>query len=120
LLFSGLSSSITAGMAGGSIFAGIYAEAYDIKDIHTKAGILITMIPAALIIFFISSPFDGLIYSQMILSIQLPLTVFSLVYLTSSRKVMGKYANSKPGKIILWGIGLIVAFLNIALLINYL
>jgi manganese transport protein len=107
-------------MAGGTIFAGIYAEPYDISDVHTKTGILITMIPAALLILFIASPFDGLLYSQMILSIQLPLTIFSLIYLTSSRKVMGKYANSLPGKIMLWCIGLIVAVLNVALLISLL
>ncbi len=120
LLFAGLSSSITAGMAGGSIFAGIFAEPYDISDNHTRAGILITMVPAALIIFLISSPFDGLIYSQMLLSIQLPITIFTLVYLTSSKKVMGKYANSKGNKALLWGIALIVSLLNIALLVSYL
>ncbi|MDD4312487.1 MAG: Nramp family divalent metal transporter [Eubacteriales bacterium] len=118
LLFAGLSSSITAGMAGGSIFAGIFSEPYDIKDKHTKVGVLLTMIPATLIIFLIRSPFDGLIYSQMLLSVQLPITIFALVYLTSSKRVMGKYANSKVGKIILVTIGLIVTFLNIALLIS--
>jgi manganese transport protein len=118
LLFAGLSSSITAGMAGGSIFAGIFAEPYNIKDRHTKAGVLITMVPAALIIFLIQSPFDGLIYSQMLLSIQLPVTIFALIYLTSSKAVMGKYANSKINKILLWSIGLAVTFLNIALLIS--
>ena len=119
LLFAGLSSSITAGMAGGSIFAGIFAKPYDISDNHTKAGILITMVPAALIIFLIASPFDGLIYSQILLSIQLPITIFTLIYLTSSKKVMGKYANSKCNKALLWCIALIVSFLNIALLVSY-
>ena len=118
LLFAGLSSSITAGMAGGSIFAGIFSEPYDIKDNHTKIGVLLTMVPAALIIFLIQSPFDGLIYSQMLLSVQLPITIFTLIYLTSSKKVMGKYANTKGGKIVLWSIGLVVTFLNIALLIS--
>ncbi|MEA4914481.1 MAG: Nramp family divalent metal transporter [Christensenella sp.] len=118
LLFAGLSSSITAGMAGGSIFAGIFSEPYDIKDKHTKVGVLLTMIPATLIIFLIRSPFDGLIYSQMLLSVQLPITIFALVYLTSSKKVMGKYANSKLGKIILVTIGLVVTVLNIVLLIS--
>ncbi len=118
LLFAGLSSSITAGMAGGSIFAGIFAEPYDIKDKHTKVGVLLTMIPATLVIFFIRSPFDGLIYSQMLLSVQLPITIFTLIYLTSSQKVMGKYANSKRGKIILLSIGIVVTLLNIALLIS--
>ena len=42
----------------------------------------------------------------------------TLIALTSSKKAMGKYANSKAGKIILWAIGLVVTFLNIALLIN--
>lgn len=118
LLFAGLSSSITAGMAGGSIFAGIFSEPYDIKDKHTKIGVLLTMVPATFIIFLIRSPFDGLIYSQMLLSVQLPITIFALIYLTSSKRVMGKYANSKSGKIILWTIGLIVAVLNVALLIS--
>ena len=118
LLFAGLSSSITAGMAGGSIFAGIFAEPYDIKDKHTKVGILLTMVPATLVIFFIRSPFDALIYSQMLLSVQLPITIFALIYLTSSQKVMGKYANSKGGKITLWSIGIVVTLLNVALLIS--
>jgi len=120
LLFAGLSSSITAGMAGGSIFAGIFAKPYDITDRHTKVGILITMVPASLIILFITSPFQGLIYSQMLLSIQLPITIFTLIYLTSSKKVMNKYANSKLDKIFLWSIGIIVTGLNVALLVSYL
>jgi Mn2+ and Fe2+ transporters of the NRAMP family len=118
LLFAGLSSSITAGMAGGSIFAGIFAEPYDISDNHTKAGVLITMVTAAVIIFFITSPFQGLIYSQMLLSIQLPITIFTQIYLTSSKRVMGRYANSKLDKALLWCIALIVTVLNIALLIT--
>ena len=118
LLFAGLSSSITAGMAGGSIFAGIFDKPYDIKNKQTKIGVLLTMIPAAFIIFFISSPFDGLIYSQMILSIQLPITIFALIYLTSSKKVMGKYKNTFINKIFLVLIGLIVTGLNVALLIS--
>lgn len=120
LLFAGLSSSITAGMAGGSIFAGIFSKPYDIKDKHTKIGLLITMVTAVLIIFFVTSPFEGLIYSQMLLSIQLPITIFAQIYLTSSKKVMGKYANSKMDKTLLWVIGLIVTALNIMLLISFL
>lgn len=120
LLFSGISSSITAGMAGGSIFAGIYKEPYDIKDTHTKIGVAITLILSAIAIFFIKNPFQGLIYSQMFLSIQLPISIFLQIYLTSSKKVMGKYANSISGKVVLWIVGLIVTGLNLALLLSYL
>lgn len=120
LLFAGLSSSITAGMAGGSIFAGIFGEPYDMKDSHTRAGVLLTMVPAAGIIFFISSPFDGLIYSQILLSVQLPITIFTLIYLTSSQTVMGRYANPRSTRALLWGIGLVVTLLNAGLLASYL
>lgn len=39
LLFSGISSSLTAGMAGGTIVAGMFKEPYDIQDSHTKLGV---------------------------------------------------------------------------------
>ena len=119
LLFAGISSSVTAGMAGGSIFAGIFGKDYDIDDSHTKLGIGITLIGASIVIFFITDPFKGLIYSQMLLSIQLPITIFLQIYLTSSKKVMGKYANTTFNKIILWIIGLMVAGLNIMLLLSF-
>jgi manganese transport protein len=119
LLFAGISSSVTAGMAGGSIFAGMFGKDYDIDDTHTKLGIGITLIGAAVAIFFITNPFKGLIYSQMLLSIQLPITIFLQIYLTSSKKVMGKYANTLFNKITLWIIGLIVAGLNIMLLFSF-
>lgn len=119
LLFAGTSSSITAGMAGGSIFAGIFDEPYNIKDIHSKIGVLLTMAAATAVIFFIKSPFEGLVYSQMLLSIQLPVTIFTQIYLTSSKKVMGKFKNSLLDTILLWGFGAIVTGLNIVLLISF-
>ena len=118
LLLAGLSSSITAGMAGGTIFSGIFNKPYDIRSRETRRGVLVTMIPAALIILLIRSPFDGLIYSQMLLGMQLPITIFTQIYLTSSKKVMGKYANSMRLKITLWCIAVIVTLLNIGLLVT--
>lgn len=118
LLFSGIASTITSAMAAGTIFAGLYKEPYDIKDNHSRLGVLISLGTAVIIIFLISNPFNGLIFSQMCLSIQLPFTIFSQVYLTSSYKVMGKYKNSNFLKIVLYIIGIIVTLLNLALFIN--
>lgn len=118
LLFAGISSSVTAGMAGASIFAGLFDEPYNIHDKHTKVGVLVTIIPALIIIFFVSNPFKGLVYSQMLLSVQLPITIFTQIYLTSSKKVMGEYKNTRWENIVLWVIGAIVAVLNIVLLID--
>ena len=118
LLFSGLSSSITSAMAGGSIVSGIFREPYDIKDNHTRWGVIISLIGALIIIFFISDPFKGLIMSQVFLSIQLPFTVGIQVYLTSSKKVMGKYANGNILKTVLMIIAIFVTYLNFRLLFD--
>lgn len=118
LLFAGISSCITAGMAGGSIFAGFWGEPYDIKDNHTKTGVIATLVLAFAVILLISNPFYGLLLSQLALSIQLPFTIFLQIYLTSSKKVMGKYANIKSTIVILVIIGAIVSFLNIKLFIS--
>lgn len=107
LLLAGISSSITAGMAGGTIFSGIFNKPYEIKSKETRWGILLTMIPAAAVILLIDSPFQAFSYSQMFLGMQLPITVFTQIYLTS-RKVMGKYANSLRLKIALFAIAVIV------------
>lgn len=118
LLFAGVASSITSGMAGGSIFSGFFSEPFDLKDNHSRMGVFISLILAVVIIFMISNPFKGLIISQMILSIQLPFTIFLQVYLTSSKKVMGKYANSKWFNFVLLLVGLVVTYLNIRLLMS--
>lgn len=118
LLLAGISSTITSGIAGASIFAGIFGEAYHHKDLHSRLGVVCSYLPALLLIFLIGDPFQGLILSQMVLSIQLPITIFTQVYLTSSPKVMGKYANSRPTKGILLVLGTVVTLLNFALLVE--
>ncbi|MDD4600692.1 MAG: Nramp family divalent metal transporter [Negativicutes bacterium] len=119
LLFSGIASTTTAGMAGGSIFAGLFKEPYDIKDRHSWVGVAITYGFALIIILVINDPFKGLIYSQMALSVQLPWTIFLQVYLTSSVQVMGKYANTSFRKFVLLLIGTVVSGLNVMLLWDF-
>jgi len=119
LLFAGMASTITSGMAGGSIFSGIFNEPYDVKDNHSRLGIALSLIIALLLIFVIGNPFKALIISQMILSIQLPFTIFLQIYLTSSQKVMGKYVNAKSTTIIMLLVGGIVTFLNVLLFISF-
>lgn len=120
LLFAGISSSVTSGMAGGTIFAGMFGEPYDIKDKHSKWGVGISLLFALVIIMLIDNPFQGLIYSQMLLSVQLPITIFTQIYLTSNKQLMGKYANSHFLNSVLLIIGVIVTYLNIRLLMSFL
>jgi manganese transport protein len=118
LLFAGVASTITSGMAGGSIVSGMYKEPYDVKDNHSRIGVFVSLVGALIIIFFIGDPFKGLILSQVFLSIQLPFTIAIQLYLTSSKKVMGKYANSRFLNALLSIIAGIVTFLNLKLLID--
>ena len=118
LLLAGISSTITSGIAGASIFAGFFGEAYNQGDLHSKVGMLLSFLPALALVFLISDPFEGLIISQMLLSVQLPITVFTQVYLTSSKRVMGTYVNSRSTTALLVGLATLVTLLNIALLIS--
>jgi manganese transport protein len=120
LLLAGVASTLTSGMAGGSIVSGMHREPYDVKDNHSRIGILISLLGALIIVFFTRDPFKGLIYSQVFLSIQLPFTIAIQIYLTSSAKVMGKYANSKFLIGLLSLIAVIVTFFNIKLLFDFL
>jgi len=119
LLFAGVASTITSGMAAGSIFAGMYNEPYDIKDSHSRVGVALSLVAATILIFIIGDPFRGLILSQMFLSMQLPFTIFFQARLTSSEKVMGKYKNTTSTRIIIYLLGTIVTILNIMLLVSF-
>jgi manganese transport protein len=120
LLFAGVASAVTAGMSGGTIAAGIAGRPYDIKQKHSRAGVGITILGGLIFIFFLKDAFQGLLLSQMLLSVQLPITIFSLIALTSSKKVMGRFANSKGHRTLLVGVGAIVVGLNVLLLLNVL
>ena len=118
LLLSGFSSSVTAAMAGGSIFAGIFREPFDPSDSHSRTGVMITILGALFLIAFLKNPFQGILWSQIILSIQLPWTILALIVLTSSSRVMGGFANPVSHKILLWTTALVVSLLNVMLLID--
>ncbi len=120
LLLAGFSSSITAAMAGGSIFAGMFGEPFDIADSHSQTGAVITLTGAVAAIFLLKDVFQGLIWSQIILSIQLPWSIFSLISLTSSSKVMGKFSNSFRDNVLLWSTAIVVSGLNIMLFVSML
>lgn len=118
LLLAGVSSTITSGIAGASIFAGLYGEPYNHADPHSRLGVVLSFVPALLIIFLVGDPFRGLILSQMFLSVQLPITIFTQVYLTSSRRVMGKFVNTRWTTFLLLALGTLVSGLNVALLVS--
>jgi manganese transport protein len=115
LLLAGLASSVTAGMAGSTIFAAMFGETYDIRDLHSKLGAGVTLLVATAGVFLVGDPFKALIVSQMLLSVQLPVTICTQIRLTSSPKVMGKYANTPLLRVLLWAVAAVVIGLNVLL-----
>lgn len=118
LVMAGFSSSVTAAMAGGSIFAGMYEEPFDISDNHSRAGAGITFALAVLVVLFLRDSFRGLIWSQVVLAVQLPWTIFAQISLTSSSRVMGRHANSRADNVLLWTTAAIVTVLNVMLAVD--
>ncbi len=116
LLFAGLSSSVCAGMAAGTVSAGMFGEEYDIHDRHSSIGVGLALLGACIACMAIPDAFQGLVMSQTLLSLQLPITVFVLIGLTSSRRVMGRHANSRPLKCALLAIAGVVCVLDLAML----
>ncbi len=118
LILSGLASTVTAGMAGSTVFAAIFGESYDIKDLHSSLGAVLTVVAAGLLIFFVGDPFRALLLSQMLLSVQLPITIITQVRLTSSSAVMGKYANEPWMTVVLGTVAAVVIALNILMVVH--
>lgn len=116
LLLAGVSSSVTAGMAAGTVSAGMAGEPYDIRDRHSSVGVVACFAVALAAIALVPDPFSGLVWSQALLSLQLPITVFVQIWLTSSPAVMGAYANGRGMRALLVCLGLVVVALNAVLL----
>jgi manganese transport protein len=114
LLASGQNSTVTATLAGQIILEGFLKVKLKpwIRRLATRS---LAIIPAVIIaIAFGGSGLSQLlIFSQVVLSLQLPFAVIPLAYFTSSKKYMGKFANKLWLKIIVFSIAIIITSLNI-------
>ena len=116
LLFSGLSSSLTAGIAGGTTFSGFLGRRTELESPWFRTGVILTIVPATGLVMLTRNPFQALIISQVCLSVQLPLTMLPLLLLTSSRRVMGCYANGLLETGLMVATGLVIVLLNVLLI----
>jgi manganese transport protein len=118
LLCAGVSSSITAGLAGGTVFTGFLGKPTAMESPWFRAGVLVTFVPAVLILALPLDTLKLLVMSQVCLSVQLPFTVVALAYLTSSKRVMGRHANRFVEKWLLYATAAVVVGLNVLLLLQ--
>lgn len=113
LLASGQSSTLTATLAGQIVMEGFLQFRLHpwLRRLVTR---LIAVVPAliAIILFGEKSTGNLLVFSQVVLSLQLSFAVFPLVMFTSDRRLMGEFVNPVWLKIIAWSVAIVIAGLN--------
>jgi manganese transport protein len=111
LLAAGLSSSVTATLAGQIIVEGF---------LNVKFGLLlrrlITVVPAVLVIAAGLDAYQVLILSQVSLSIQLPFAIVPLIWLTAQRRIMGQFVNTRVTTLLATAVAGLIVVLNVLLL----
>lgn len=111
LLSSGLSSTITGTLAGQIVLQGFLN-----KSVPMWLWRVITLIPALIVISLNISSVEVLVISQVVLSLQLPFTIVSLIILSRRRDLLGEFVNTRLMTSIHVLIALIVIGLNVWLL----
>jgi manganese transport protein len=119
LLASGQNSTITGTLAGQIVMEGFL-------DLHLPNWLrrlitrLVAIIPAVIVTALYGSAGTGklLVFSQVILSMQLSFAVFPLVSFTSDAKNMGPFVNTRWVRAISWVVAALIAGLNAWLLVQ--
>ena len=92
LLVSGISSSVVGTLAGQTIMDGLLGMKVNVwlRRIVTR---FINVIPTTIALLLGFDPISILVYSQVILSLMIPLPMIPLVLLTRNKAVMGEFGN---------------------------
>jgi manganese transport protein len=115
LLASGLASSTTGTLAGQAIMDGLLGTHVN-KTLRRVVTRVINVFPTTTAILIGLSPFTLLVYSQVILSLMIPLPMIPLIIYTRNKGLMGEFVNRRITTILsLLSAGLIIA-LNIYLI----
>src|ERR1700719_1324364 len=113
LLASGQNSTLTGTLAGQIVMEGFLEIRLKpwLRRLITRA---MAIIPAALVIGVAgeSKVTALLVFSQVVLSFQLPFAVIPLIQLTSSRSKMGELVNSRTTTVIAWVVAAAILFFN--------
>jgi manganese transport protein len=119
LIAAGQSSTVTGTLAGQIIMEGYLSLRVNpwVRRLITR---LLAIIPALLVIIIYGEDnADGLlIFSQVILSIQLGFAIIPLIHFVSDKKTMGNFSINTITKIAAWTIAAVLVFLNLKMIIN--
>jgi manganese transport protein len=116
LLVAGLSSSITSSLATANVVTGYLGKPEDPHSRIYRLGLIVLALPAVVLIIVGLNPFRALILSQVVLSIQLPLTIIPLLVLARRRTVMGDDRMGTLALVTGWLVAAVIIGLNVFLL----
>lgn len=119
LLASGINSTVTATLAGQIVMEGFLR----LRLPHWARRLLtrgVAIIPVIIVtaIYGDSGTAQLLIFSQVILSMQLPFAVIPLLWFVCDRQKMGKFVFSRPMIVLAWSVAMLILGLNIKLLVD--
>jgi manganese transport protein len=112
LLASGLASTSVGTYAGSAIMGGLLKV--QVPLVVRRA---ITLIPALVILAIGFDPTRALVLSQVVLSFGIPFALIPLVWLASSKKQMGEFANTVGLRIAGWTAAALITVLNVLLIV---
>jgi manganese transport protein len=115
LLASGLASSTTGTLAGQAIMDGLLGTHVN-KNLRRIVTRLINVFPTTIAILIGLNPLSLLVYSQVILSLMIPLPMIPLMIYTSRKRMMGEFVNRKVTTILGGLSAAVIIALNIYLL----
>jgi manganese transport protein len=119
LIAAGQSSTITGTLAGQIIMEGYLSLRINpmLRRLITR---LLAIIPALIVIaIYGESNVDSLlVFSQVILSLQLGFAIIPLIHFVSDKKTMGSFAIKPIVQIAAWLIATVLIYLNLKMLIN--
>ena len=120
LLASGQNSTLTGTLAGQIVMEGFLNIRLRpwLRRLITRA---LAIIPAAIVagLYGESGTAKLLVFSQVVLSLQLPFAVIPLVQFTGDRRKMGEFANPAWVKVLAWTTTAIIVVLNVKLLLDF-
>jgi manganese transport protein len=119
LVAAGQSSTITGTLAGQIVMEG-YLNLRIAPWLRRLITRLIAIIPAFIVILVYGESETGalLIFSQVILSLQLGFAVIPLIHLTSDKEKMGAFVIKPWMKITAWLIAIVIVSLNVKLVLQ--
>lgn len=116
LIAAGQSSTVTGTLSGQIVMEG-YLKLRISPILRRMITRLLAILPAAIVILVSGEGMAGqlLIFSQVILSMQLAFAIIPLIHFVSNKKKMGEFALGLKMKIAAWSIAALVVILNFKL-----